>query len=247
VSPLKRGLIHALSWGVYKRSKAILCTSSQAKEFIESKFSIPGSKIVVHSNFIDTELFAPLALRKFNARVLFVGRFDQHKRLTMLMDACHQAQTALDLVGGGELEEELKQYSRTLDLDCRFLGTIPNEELPALLQQYSLFAMTSRSEGSPKALLEAMSCGLCPIGVDVPGIRDIIVGSNGALVEARVEAVARAIRGLLRYPDAIKPLQHNARIYVEEHCSLQSLVDTEIEMYRGCTSSAHTAVQNQGP
>lgn len=239
VSPLKRGLIHALSRAVYQRGNAILCTSRQAKEFIETHFGIPSSRFTVHSNYIDTDLFAPSALNDFNPRILFVGRFDQQKRLTMLMDACHQAKTALDLVGGGELEEELKQYSRTLELDCRFLGVMPNEDLPALMQQYSVFAMTSQIEGNPKALLEAMSCGLCPVGVDVPGIRDIIDGSNGVLVESKADAVAEAIRGMLCDSDAIKPLQRNARKYVEEHCSLQSLVDVEIAVYLECTSSAY--------
>jgi glycosyltransferase involved in cell wall biosynthesis len=119
--------------------------------------------------------------------------------------------------------------------------------LPALLQRYSLFAMTSRIEGNSKALLEAMSCGLCPIGVDVPGIRNVIDGSNGVLVEPRADAVAQAIREILYNPDAIKRLQCNARKYVEEHCGLQSLVDTELAVYREITSSPNVTRQRQRP
>src|SRR3972149_402807 len=72
--------------------------------------------------------------------------------------------------------------SKAAAASVRFMGSISNEELPPVLNRYRFFALPSVREGMPKALIEAMACGLVCIGTDVEGINEIIRdGENGFL------------------------------------------------------------------
>jgi GalNAc-alpha-(1->4)-GalNAc-alpha-(1->3)-diNAcBac-PP-undecaprenol alpha-1,4-N-acetyl-D-galactosaminyltransferase len=91
----------------------------------------------------------------------------------------------LQIMGEGEARSDLEKQIETL-------GLIGRVELPGfvsdpftVLQNAALFAMTSRSEGFPYALLEAMSCGLPAVAMDCDsGPREIIRdGIDGLLVQ----------------------------------------------------------------
>ena len=82
---------------------------------------------------------------------------------------------------------------KELGLNTQFLGNIPNQNCEIL--QNIIFCTCLKIRRTSQGLLEAMSCGLCPIGTNVPGIREIISdGVNGHLTESNMDDLARTIR-----------------------------------------------------
>ncbi len=91
--------------------------------------------------------------------------------------------TTLVLVGTGPLEDELRGLAAELGVADRvvFFGSRGNvfDLLPAL----DVFALSSRFEGLPIALLEAMATGIAPVAASVGGIPEVITdGEDGLLV-----------------------------------------------------------------
>jgi len=78
------------------------------------------------------------------------------------------------LVGAGDLREELEQYARTKNIQDQivFWGTV--SDVHRFYQIADVCILPSLSEGLPNALLEAMSCGVPPIGSEIVSIRSII-------------------------------------------------------------------------
>jgi glycosyltransferase involved in cell wall biosynthesis len=134
-----------------------------------------------------------------------VGRMDFQKAPEHFLEAIvgmrhHQAVGVW--LGGGPLLETLRQEvsRRGLDHRVRFVGE--RGDVPDLLPAFDLFAMTSRYEGLPCAVVEAMRCGLPVVATAVNSVPDLVVpGVSGLLVPpARPAEFGRALDGLLDDP-----------------------------------------------
>ena len=65
------------------------------------------------------------------------------------------------------------------------MTSLESQKLPNLMNKYEFLILFSYYEGNPKILLEAMSCGVCPIVSNVTGINNIISNKkhNGLIFE----------------------------------------------------------------
>jgi glycosyltransferase involved in cell wall biosynthesis len=105
----------------------------------------------------------------------------------------------LAIVGDGPLREELQALARELQISEQvdWLGHVADPV--AFLKAAKFFVLTSRFEGSPNALLEAMACGLPSIVTDAsPGPLELIGDEEAGLIVPveDVDATARAIERL---------------------------------------------------
>lgn len=132
-------------------------------------------------------------------RLIHLKGFDR-LLLAFAKVACRHTDWQLLILGEGELKSELQQMIDQLDLVGRvhLPGFVHNPF--DLLRNADIFAMASRSEGFPYALLEAMSCSLPVVAMDCPsGPRQIIrPGIDGILVpDGDVLGFANAMERLM--------------------------------------------------
>lgn len=113
---------------------------------------------------------------------------------------------AITMVGDGLYAGAMKNLARDLQIDDRttFLGQIPfGKPVLAYLDSVDLFAIPSRQEGLPRALVEAMARGCPCIGSSVGGIPELL--DPGDLVPPNdPEALARKIMEIVRDPQRMK-------------------------------------------
>ncbi|HLU96410.1 MAG TPA: glycosyltransferase [Thermobifida alba] len=137
--------------------------------------------------------------------VVSIGRLDEQKRVDLLLEAW--ARTAprfpdwtLRVYGTGADEQELRDYCRDLGLDSsvRWMGA--TGDVPGALREASVLAQSSRGEGFPLVLLEAMACAVPCVAFDcAPGVREIVTdGEDGLLAppgdtRALAERLARVM------------------------------------------------------
>ena len=134
----------------------------------------------------------------------------------------------LTLVGDGSLRESLRRRARGAGADVEFLGRVPHTELPALMHRAELFVLPSHYEGHPKALVEAMACGVPVVGTRVPGIEDVIVDRrNGVLCGTTAPEIAAALTELMGDAPLRERLAAEALTYVRAECSLDVAVQRE--------------------
>lgn len=110
----------------------------------------------------------------------------------------------LHIYGNGEQKQEIIELIHRLGLESQVLLCGYSRNLPEVMANASMFAMTSRSEGFPMVLIEAMSTGIPLIAFDCPrGPGETIQhGSNGLLIpEGRLRLFSRGLETLIADPD----------------------------------------------
>ncbi len=145
---------------------------------------------------------------------------------------------ALVVAGDGGDLEALRARVAELGLaqDIFLLGW--RSDLTAMLRAFTLFTMTSRSEGTSVSLLEAMSAGLCPVVTHVGGNAAVLgEGLTHRLVPSQDPAgIAAGWRAALEQPAARLADGARARVRIEAEFSIARMVRSYEALYlRGTT------------
>lgn len=139
-------------------------------------------------------------------RIVGLGRLAWQKGFDLLIEAFSQIAAAhpewtLIIYGEGERRNALESLVRTKSLESRVILPGAVQQVPTVLSEASVFVLSSRYEGFPNALCEAMACGLPVISFDCPSGPNEIIRHNidGILVKAGdIEALAKALDTLIR-------------------------------------------------
>ncbi len=212
-----------------KYSDKIILASLCDAEYIVNKYGADRGKIEVITNYVDTDLFNPFGTYKVSEKILYVGRLSRQKNLFNLVDVFTvDFGFSLDIYGDGPDLRELTEYVKKNKLRVSFFGKCDNRKLPEIYNKYFYYILPSLFEGTPKTLLEAMSCGLVVAASDVEGVNNIIKdGINGFLIkgvdsESIKKALVRAVSSDL------KEISRNARNFIVKNYSLEVAVKKEV-------------------
>lgn len=230
--PVKIAYYENLERRAYRVADAAAVSSEHDREYLCHKYSIEPQKINVLRNYIDTETFRPLDRERRADRLLFIGRLNQQKNLTAIIQAAAKCLMPLDIYGTGELEHDLREYARQADAQVNFFGTVPNNELPEIYNRYRFYILCSHYEGMPKTLLEAMACGCIPIATPVEGNSEVVIDRINGLLTADTSsgAITAAIESARSAH--YQSLSANARKSIEEKYSLPVIAQQEEAIIR---------------
>jgi glycosyltransferase involved in cell wall biosynthesis len=233
-----------------RRVDAFVATTAEIEEGLRDDGVAPD-RIRRISNFIDPDAFFPPGegerphlkrVAGFGAlrTVLFSGRFIERKGIDFLLRAWKNLEddfpdARLVLLGEGPLLPEMKRLASELGIEgsVEFRGHVP--VVRDLLRAADIFVLPSLQEGMPNSLLEAMACGLPPVGTRIGGVEDIVTdGENGVLVEAGDAAgLAAGLRRLLADDDLTRHMAARARQTIRDFYTLDSTAPRYLELYRG--------------
>ncbi|MCW5875595.1 MAG: glycosyltransferase family 4 protein [Anaerolineales bacterium] len=223
---------HALEKLVFEGADRIVVTTAAMAQSIQNRFNISPNTIRVIPNYVETDRFSPKP-RPANSklRVGFVGRLNPQKNLGLLLEALAGLDVELSLAGDGPLRDQLMARAKTLQIPIDFQGRLDHASLPAFLNACDLFVLPSLYEGHPKALLEAMACGLPVIGTRVPGIADLLQDDRtGLLSEPDAASLQTAIQRLMTDGKLRARLGRTAREYIVQNFSLDRVVQMELAL-----------------
>ena len=222
----------ALERHVFSAADRVVVTTTTMRETVIRRYQLQADGVRVIPNYVDTSLFAPSGDESRRAnQVLYVGRLDEEKNPRALLAAIEGMDVELVMVGKGSQGEALHREASERRLRVRFLGNVPNQELPRLLNSSAALVMPSLIEGHPKALLEGMACAVPVIGTNVPGIRELLIHRvTGLLCEPSPESLRTAIKDVLGHRQLGARLGAAARSYVADRFSLERVVDMELAL-----------------
>jgi len=206
--PLRR-LLRRLSGTL---ADAYVAVSEETADLARRERDARLDKISVIRNGIDLGRFDPARPLAAEARLELgipeeawvvgtIGRVVPEKHQALLIEAmrplCAEGAHVV-VVGDGALLPALREKVAALPerASIHLLGT--RRDAPRLMQAFDLFAMSSRSEGLPLVILEAMASGLPIVSTAVGGIPNVIDdGKTGLLVPAdQADALTAALRRL---------------------------------------------------
>lgn len=158
--------------------------------------------------------------------MLTVGRLHPVKDHAFLLRACKQLkERGLNfrcyIVGEGQERRSLESLMRSLDIESQvhLLGYLPQPQLEDLYASCDVVVLTSRSEGIPLVLMEAMAREKVVLAPAITGIPELVVdGETGFLYwpGSVKDFVARA-EEISRLRLALDPMRRAARQHVKEH------------------------------
>jgi len=187
---------------VVSRADSLIAVSSQIKEALIRDLGARSDDVSVITCGVETSLFRPsnrtqsrqeLGIPDHLNVVLHVGALDRRKGIDVLLECASRLQeTLFILIGEGKIRANRD--------NCRFVGAQPNHRLPTWFNAADVFFLPSRSEGTPVAVLEALSCGIPVVASKVGGIPDVIRnGKTGYVVESEdIDAFEQRLRELLQ-------------------------------------------------
>jgi len=228
-------------------------------QVITEEFEVQGvasERLRAIPNGIDTHRFRPASPPERRAArgrqgipqdayvFVYTGKLIRRKGLPALLRSFqhlredHEAAHLL-LVGSGGLqalscEEELREFvDREEDLSdsVTFTGYVTDVE--SYLGAADAFVLPSESEAFPLSLLEAMSCGLVPIGSQTGGILEVIRHEeNGFLVPVRdEEALLAALRRVLVDRESARRMGEQARQDVGSRYGIERIADEHCRFF----------------
>lgn len=217
---------------------AVIVTTEQLRAEVRAR-GVPSQRIFLIPNGVDTSAFRPLDCPQRQPReVLYVGRLSAEKNLKTLIEALAKLAgrhaVRLTFVGDGPERPALESAAQGLGVSLRITGFVDHRELPLRFADADAFVLPSLTEGHPKVLLEAMSCGLPCVASHVDGNRAIVEpGKTGLVFDPRdASGLADALDRIFTDADLARRLGANARRRIVESYDLGRLVAREIELLR---------------
>lgn len=226
----------------------IIAVCNAVKRFNIDVVGIPGDKIVVLMNCIDTEMFSSLRTADETRRGLglankdfvfgHVGTFRNEKSHAELLQAFANVRkncpAKLLLIGDGPLKKSITDLSKelTIEQDVVFAGL--RSDVAELLSIMDVFVLPSNNEAFSIALLEAMYAGLAVVASRVGGLPDLVDhGETGLLVTPRdIGALTAAMMELMENHDLRNRLGDAARRHVIENHTPGPYVDRLLGIYQ---------------
>jgi glycosyltransferase involved in cell wall biosynthesis len=228
-------------WLGMRHAARFFCVSPDIADQVRAWRCVPRRKVDVVLNGIDTRRFRAsddaAALRRElgipdGAPVVgTVGRLNEVKRQDLLLRAFARVRERspgahLLLVGDGPMMGELRRLAAELGLEdvVHFAGFQSRPE--RFLHVMSVFALTSRLEGTPLAVLEAWAAGLPVIASRVGGLPQILEhGRSGLFFEpGDLDGLTAALGDLLADPDRARRLAAEGRGLAESRFDLRHMV-----------------------
>ena len=200
----------------YRFAHRVLVNSPAVQSLVRDGERIRAERVVVVSNFVDEEMFTAPAgddLQRIRSELMIqpeaivvgvVANLRPVKEHWVLLDAAARLtqrwpQLRVVLVGEGICREPLQHQAHRLGIDRHviFAGSRPHH--PSMHYLFDISVLTSRAEGFPNAIVEAMAAARPVVATAVGGVADAVVdGETGLIVPpSQPESLARALDALL--------------------------------------------------
>ncbi|MGH9391491.1 MAG: glycosyltransferase, partial [Vicinamibacteria bacterium] len=154
---------------------------------------------------------------------------------------------ALNVVGSGPLESELKSLSKTLGVEGRvvFHGAVAHHELPSYYRSTDLAVMSSLHEGQHWVTLEAAACARTTVGTRVGVVADLVPATI-AVPSRDPEALASGILDALSDWTRLRAMGLLARTEVVARYSLSGTLRALTALYAACSKGGSMTPDEPG-
>jgi len=249
----RSGFFRWLKRFICQRADAITANTKATARKLGVSLSCPSLHMIPMG--IDIELFRSGNPEKHRPAgsvnrsiLLFVGRLVEKKGVSYLIRAFSQLPPALIdkcelwVIGEGDEKTGLIELTRQFNLaeKIKFIGSVPNDQLPDYYAAANLFVGPSveigsgDTEGQGIIFLEAFAAGVPVIATRVGGIPEIIEdGVTGLLTEpTNVKSLTASILRLLEDPGLGKTLSTNAHVHLNSRFGWETIADSFCTLYK---------------
>lgn len=244
---VKHPMRPALRWWFsrqLRRQSAGACAAAYVTESaLQRRYPTRAWSVSISDVNLKEEAFVEKARSRRSERsavtLVYVGSLAQlYKGPDILIDAVARSvarglELRLILVGDGKYRQVLEAGTATLGLEgrVRFLGELPaGDPVREQLDEADIFVLPSRTEGLPRAMIEAMARGLPCIGSTVGGIPELLPPED-MVPPGDIAALAAKIREIATNPDRMARMSARSLAKAKEYRE-EVLRERRVAFYR---------------
>jgi glycosyltransferase involved in cell wall biosynthesis len=241
-----KGFVKLLNVWAFNSADVIITNSKLLNSFVKEFFKQENNNIIAINNGIEIQ---KLKKTKNDSRVIHLGTVGKDtpvKNMDLFIDL------ALKLLTKYE-NFHFHLCGRDLGEDSRFFKMIPKkyqhyfifhgevDDPNSIYQILDIYVSTSRSEGSPNTILEAMVCGLPVVATDVGGVRELIEHEKtGFLVPSGdIVGLEKYCKILTNNPDLRSQMGQNGKDFIKGNYSSEKMVREFEEIFRSTLKMQH--------
>jgi glycosyltransferase involved in cell wall biosynthesis len=249
--PLKNRVYERLQLHALRRFDAVVAVSRKLAAELEAGGCqpsrvrvLPNAWSPIEPPLAQTDARQALGIPSEIFSIGWVGRVSYEKGLDVLIRALSlvpEIPLRLTVIGDGPERPVAQNLAKTLGVDARIAwpGRVP--DAARLLRAFDVLVISSRTEGTPMALLEAMSAGVPILTTAVGGIPDVVSRDDAILVPPEDPTViADGLRASFADPEAAAARAEHARARVESAYAIQPWVEGYDLVYSAARAVADT-------
>jgi len=247
--PLRNHVYEALQLLTLPKAQAVIAVSRPLAERVARSGVARGKIHCIPNGFVPPrDLRTRDAAREklgLNARALtvgWVGRLSHEKGPDVMLESLARttAPWELSMIGEGPENASLRGRAKTLRISDRVRWHGGVEGAGQLLRAFDAFVLSSRTEGTPIALLEAMYAEVPIVAAAVGGVPDVVGPAEALIVPSeQPEAIAQALEQLAASPEAARARTTLARERVLTEFSAERWMASIQNVYDGIKPEAH--------
>lgn len=223
-----------------------VCVSSGVADHLQQQAGIAANRLTVIPNGVQApkapaewpDIRSPLGIAASAPIVLAVGRLHRQKGFDLLIEAFsavvqqHPA-AKLVIVGEGPERDSLQAQiqQRHLTRSVQLIGFQP--QLAPYYREAAVFALSSRWEGMPNVLLQAMAAGVPVVATQVEGVSELVCDGQTGLVVPKDDSasLSTALKQILDSPDLAKELGNRAQDIVSKEFTWERTAQMSDQTY----------------
>ena len=214
----------------------LLACSESEKELGMEQVHYKEKRAYVWSNSVpDAQTVPPSGLKETSPYICYIGRPSYQKNPFFLVNVIREVHKAYPdirfyILGVGYYSPDLERMKRIitqyqLENTIELFPWLNHNETMGYVKNALFYLTTSRYEGLPLAVIEAMSLGKCIVASDVLGNKDCVKnGYNGYLLPLQENLFAKKIIELIEHPDLTETFGKNSRLLFEKDFLIQNRI-----------------------
>lgn len=223
-----------LAAGMLRKADAVVAVSEPIRDALEAR----GVKCGLVHNLVDMSLFRFRERTVLEPKLVWVRYLEPTYDPLAALDVFERVKleypaATLTMVGDGSLRASIEQCTTKTGLTgVRLTGKLSPEQVAAELDAADIFLNTSKADGTPTAILEAMASGLPVATTNAGGVPQLVVSGVEGLVcdVGDVDALAAGVISLVKDPETAAGMSRQARMRAEEY-SWNSVSGEIVELY----------------
>jgi len=218
-----------------KRADQVTTVYKGLEEIFINDFHVRPDRVVTIPNGVDVARYKgkPVSAKADdkNFHIACLGRLVEAKDHENLVQAVKLVVESgvtdirVNIIGDGPLRDQIESLIKKNKLSD-YISMLGNRtDIEILLQSHDILVLSSKREGFPMVILEAMSCGVPCVATAVGGVPDIINSSNGWLVKkedarALADGILMAYHNKNKFPEMSKA----ARETIIRHYDIRNIL-----------------------
>lgn len=218
----QKGLYRRVCRWIFKSADKVIAISKQTKEDIET-LGVDPEKIVIYTNWENSEAYIPVEKKKAKLKVgfpnqfvvSFFGRLVEEKGVKVLIEAIKLSDKGITfaIYGEGPLQAYVVSAAQKIK-NLKYMGIVDPTLLPLHYSAADLVLMPSlHEEGFGRVAAGALFCGTPVIASNRGALPEVVNDSVGKIIEPTPSELARAINFFYSNRKALRKCALNARKY----------------------------------